>query len=113
MCKSGLNVRWWKGRANEFKFFSLILDSSVGLSAGIQCAGDLVPETLVRILHSTEEDNLSPFYPNIAYLCRSFEINNKHMCMYACMHMCKSKCRLLWIVMNLWSLNFAIHFGQR
>ena len=27
--------------------FSLILDSSVGLSAGIQCAGDLVSETLM------------------------------------------------------------------
>ena len=33
--------------AVEFKFFSLILDSSVGLSAGIQSAGDLVSETLM------------------------------------------------------------------
>ena len=42
--------------------FSLILDSSVGLSAGIQSAGDSVPGTLwVRILHSAEEDNLSHF----------------------------------------------------
>ena len=30
----------------EFKFFSLILDSSVGLSAGIQSAGDLIPDNL-------------------------------------------------------------------
>ena len=34
------------------------VDSSVGLSAGIQSAGDSVPDTLrVRILHYTEEDN--------------------------------------------------------
>ena len=42
--------------------FSLILDSSVGLSSGIQSAGDSVPRTpWVRILHAAEEDNLSPF----------------------------------------------------
>ena len=38
-----------------FKFYSLIL----GLSAGIQSAGDSVP-LWVRILHSAEENNLSP-----------------------------------------------------
>ena len=33
----------------------------------------------VRILHSAEEDNLTPFHSNIAYLCQSIEINNsKH-----------------------------------
>ena len=46
--------------------FSLILDNSVSLSAGTQSAGDSVPETLVRILHSAEEDNLSPFDSKIA-----------------------------------------------
>ena len=57
--------------------FSLILDSSVGLSAGIQSAGDSVPETLwVRILHSAEEDNLSPLDSEIACLCQSIEIYN-------------------------------------
>ena len=57
--------------------FSLILDSSVGLSAGIQSAEDWVSETLwVRILHSAEEDNLSPFDSKIACLCQSIEINN-------------------------------------
>ena len=30
------------------------------------------------ILHSAEEDNLSPFDSKIASLCRSIEINNKH-----------------------------------
>ena len=34
----------------------------------------------VRILHSAEEDNLSPFDSNIACLCQSIEINNnKHV----------------------------------
>ena len=34
----------------------------------------------VRILHSAEEDNLSPFDSNIACLCQTIEINNnKHV----------------------------------
>ena len=57
---------------------SLILDSSVGLSADIQSAGDSVPETLwVRILHSAEEDNLSHSDSNIA--CLNIEIKKKHL----------------------------------
>ena len=67
--------------------FSLNLDISVGLSAGIQSAGDSVPETLwVRILHSAKVDNLYPFDSKIDCLCQSrIEINNKkHVCMYAC-----------------------------
>ena len=63
-----------------FQVFSLILDSSVGLSADIQSAGDSVPETQVRILHSTEEDKLTPFVSKLACLCQSIEINNsKHV----------------------------------
>ena len=55
-----------------FFFFSLILDSSVSLSAGIQSAEDSVQKTLwVRMLHSAEEDNLSPFDAKIASLCQS------------------------------------------
>ena len=63
----------------EEKF--LILNSSIGLSAGIQSAGDSVPETLwVKILHSAEEDNLSPFDLKIACLCQSIKLNNnKHV----------------------------------
>ena len=60
--------------------FSLILDSSVGLPAGIQSAGDSVPETLGRILHSAEAGNLSPFDSKIACLCQRFEINNNKPC---------------------------------
>ena len=56
---------WWRiapKKANDGTVFCLILDSSVGLSAGIQSAEDWVSETLcVRILHSAEEDKLSPF----------------------------------------------------
>ena len=61
-------------------FFSLIFDSSVSLSAGIQSesAGDSVSETLVRILHQTEEDNLSPFDSKTACLCHSMEVNNRN-----------------------------------
>ena len=33
----------------------------------------------VRILHSAEEDKLSPFDLNIACLCQSIQINNKHV----------------------------------
>ena len=60
--------------------FYVILNGSVGLWVGIQCAGDLVSQTSeVRILHPAEEDNLSPFEPKIAFLCKSIEINNKHV----------------------------------
>ena len=60
--------------------FCLILNSSVGLSAGIQSARDLVPKILVRILHSAEEDNLSPSDSKMTCLCQSIEINNnKHV----------------------------------
>ena len=79
---NGSGVRWAEclrimGTGCRVQVFSLILDSSVGLSAGIQSAGDWVSETLwVRILHSAEEDNLSPFDSKIACLCQSIEINN-------------------------------------
>ena len=56
---------------------SILANSSVGLSAGIQSGGDWVSETLwVPILHSAEEDKLSPFNSKIACLCQSIEINN-------------------------------------
>ena len=79
---NGSGVRWAEclliiGTGCRVQVFSLILDSSVGLSAGIQSAEDWVSETLcVRILHSAEEDNLSPFDSKIACLCQSIEINN-------------------------------------
>ena len=77
-----LPTYWWSTKKGKsflcwVQVFCLILDSSVGLSAGIQSAGDWVSETLrVRILHSAEEDNLSPFDSKIACLCQSIEINN-------------------------------------
>ena len=88
---NGSVVRWAEclliiGTGCRVQVFSLILDSSVSLSAGIQSAGDWVSETLwVRILLSAEEDNLSPFDSKIACLCQSIEINNnKYVCMYVC-----------------------------
>ena len=60
--------------------FSLILDSSVGLSVGIQSSGDLVSKNLVQILHSAVEDKLCPFDLKITCLCQSIKINNdKHV----------------------------------
>ena len=79
---NGSGVRWAEflliiGTGCRVQVFCLILDSSVGLSAGIQSAEDWVSETLwVRILLSAEEDNLSPFDSKIACLCQSIEINN-------------------------------------
>ena len=35
----------------------------------------------VRMLHSAEEDSLSSFDTNIAFLCQNIEINNKHIYM--------------------------------
>ena len=64
------------GTGCRVQVFSLILDSSVGLSASIQSAGDLAHGARVQILHSAEEHNLSPFDKNIACLCQSIEINN-------------------------------------
>ena len=55
--------------------FGLMLDSSFGLSAGIQSAGDLGSETLGRILRSAEEGNLPAFDSDTACLCQSIGIN--------------------------------------
>ena len=79
---NGCGVRWVEclliiGTDCRVQVLCLILDSSVGSSAGIQSAEDWVSETLwVRILHSAEENNLSPFDSKLACLCQSIEINN-------------------------------------
>ena len=49
---NGCGVEWAEcsliiGTGCRVQVFSLIIDSSVGLSAGIQSAGDLVSETLM------------------------------------------------------------------
>ena len=87
---NGSGVRWAAclliiGAGCRVQVFSLILDSSVRLSAGIQSAGHFVSEThWVRILHSAEEDNLSPFDSKIACLCQSIEIKNNNMYIARC-----------------------------
>ena len=69
--------------------FSLILDSSVGLSGAFSLLANWCLGPRVQILHSAEEHNLSPFDLNIACLCQSIEINNnKYVCMYVCMYIC-------------------------
>ena len=50
-----------------------------------------------QILHSAEEHNLSPFDLNIACLCQSIEINNKHVCMYVCLCVCMNECMFVCI----------------
>ena len=63
--------------------FSMILNSSVGLWVGIQSAGELVSQTSqLQILHSSEEDNLSPFDSKIVCLCQSTSELTTNMCMY-------------------------------
>ena len=56
------------------------LDSPVGLWVGIQYAGDLVSQTSkVRILHSAEEDRLSPFdSKSLPYVRAPSKSNNKY-----------------------------------
>ena len=84
MWPNGSGDRWAEclliiGTGCRVQVFSLIHDSSVGLSAGIQSAGDWVSETpWLRILHSAEEDNLFPFDSKIACPCQSIEIKNKY-----------------------------------
>ena len=64
------------GTGCRVQVFSLILDSSVGLSASIQSAGDLVSGAPGSNPAFSKEHNLSPFDLNIACLCQSIEINN-------------------------------------
>ena len=60
--------------------FSLILDSSVSLSAGIQSAGDLVSQTLGSSSAFSRGRQLVSCDSKIACLCHSIEINNyKHV----------------------------------
>ena len=55
------------GTGCRVQVFSLILDSSVGLSAGIQSAGDLVSETLMgsnpafSIPYRSKRPNQAPY----------------------------------------------------
>ena len=66
------------GTGCRVQVFSMILDSSVGLSADIQSAGDLVSETLGW--NPAFSRKITPFDSNTACLCQRIEINNnKHM----------------------------------
>ena len=96
---NGSGVRWAEclliiATGFRVQVFSLILDSSVGLSAGIQSAEDWVSETpWGRILHSAEED-LSPFDSKTLACARTSNITTTNMyerayvCIYVCMYVC-------------------------
>ena len=84
---NGCRVEWaeWSliigTAAVEFKFqaWSPIAQSVCQRALSLLTIWCLIP-WWVRILHSAEEDNLSPFDSNIACLCQSIEINNnKHV----------------------------------
>ena len=66
---------------------NLILDSSIGLWVGIQSADDLVTQTSkIRILHSAEEDNLSPFNSkSLPCAMVQSKSNYKNVCLHVCM----------------------------
>ena len=68
------------GTVYRVSFFSLILDGSVGLWVCIESASDLMSQTFkVRILHSTGENNLSPFDSKISCLYRASKLTtNKY-----------------------------------
>ena len=73
----------WNGLLSSS--FSLILDSSFGLWVSTQSAGDLVFETSqLRILHSAEEDNLSPFDSKSLACARAMKLTTNirvtHIC---------------------------------
>ena len=80
---------------------SFLAWSSIAQSVCPQAFSLLVNRYLrpwVRILHSAEEDNLSPFDSNIACLCQTIKINNnKHVCMYVCMCVCVCVCECVWV----------------
>ena len=76
---SGLNARWPYGRADEFTFlaWSSIAQSVCQRAFRLLAIWCLRPS--VRILHSAEEDNVSPFDSNTFRLCQSIDIkSNKY-----------------------------------
>ena len=77
------------GTGCRVKVFSLILDSSVGLSASIQSAGELVSGVPGSNPAFSRGTQLVSFRFEYRCLCQSIEINNnKHECMYVCMYVC-------------------------
>ena len=81
---TGSGVEWAEcsliiGTGCQVQVFSLILDSSVGLSAGIQSAGDLLSETLGPSPTFSRGRQLISCATKIACLCQSIKINSKHV----------------------------------
>ena len=65
------------------------------------------------ILHSSEEDNLSPFDLKIACLCQSIEINkNINACMYMCMYVCMHACIYIYIYVSMCVSMYVCYWVQ-
>ena len=111
-------VRMPTGRGVEWAECSLIIGMGcwvqvfnfiLGLSAGIQSAGDSVLETLVRILHSAEDDNLSPFKRKSLTCAGATKLTSTHM--YIARAMCESQPEVGSGGLNAcWSWRRAIEF---
>ena len=99
---NGFGVEWAEcsliiGTGCRVQVFSLILDSSVGLSEGIQSAGDLVSETLM---------GSNPAFSRGRQLV-SFRFEYRlpvpeHVCMYVCMHACMHACMYVCIIIYIY-----------
>ena len=77
---------WIIGWAIEFKFLAWHSVAQLVCQRAFSWLEIRFQRTWIRILHSAEEDNLSPFDPEIACLCQRIEINNnKHVCYEASM----------------------------
>ena len=91
---SGLNAHW---RAVEFKFFSLIPDSSVGLSAGIHSVcwrfGVWDPDGFESCIQQRKTTCLLSIRISLACARASkLTTTNMYVCMYICMHACMYVC---------------------
>ena len=127
---SGLNARWPYGRADEFTYlaWSSIAQSVCQRAFRLLAIWCLRP--WVRILHSAEEDNMSPFDSNTFRLCQNIDINNdkynktklnKTICIFmgcttsAQMAPYGHKDPYYWLgarLMPVLSLNYSYYFSQ-
>ena len=102
------------GTGCRVQVFSLILDSSVGLSAGIQSAGDSVPKTESRI-QQRKTTCLLPILILLACatalkLTTIYMYACMHACMYLCICICVYACMHFCICMHLWIyMHVCIH----
>ena len=91
---NGCGVEWAEcsliiGTGCRVQVFSLILDSSVGLSVGIQSAGDLVSETLMGSNPAFSRGRqLVSFRFEYRFPVPEHRNWQQQICMYVCMYVC-------------------------